>query len=182
MERDAIPAGVSKIGGLFTTADIRTLICYVMSAINEPMSGNMLCEVLHSEGIANIFEVSDSLAFLENSGHIKEVEDSGNYVVTDAGRDVSNTLESHLSSVVKERAYRAVLKAMVIIRNSKETKYEITEEDGRTFINCTALDQDKPFMSVKLLLSDEDQALFVKQKFLEHASEIYSKIFEIILK
>jgi hypothetical protein len=182
LERDAISAGVSKIGGLFTTADIRTLICYIMSSIEEPMSGNMLCEVLHSEGIANIFEVSDSLAFLENSGHIKEFDESGDYVVTDAGRNVAETLGSHLSSVVKERAYRAVLKSMVIIRNTKETSYKIYEEDGRTFIDCTALDQNKPFMSVKLLLTDEDQALFVKQKFLEHASEIYSKIFEIILK
>ena len=30
MENDALAAGVSRIGGLFGTADIRILICYII--------------------------------------------------------------------------------------------------------------------------------------------------------
>lgn len=182
MERDAISAGVSKIGGLFTTADIRILICYILSSFDEPISGTMLCEVLHSEGIANIFEVSDSLAFLIESGHINELDDSNDIVITDVGRHVADTLNTNLSVIVKERAYTAVLKMMVKIRNAKETDFKITHEDGRIFITCSALDQGKPFMSIKLLLGDEDQAIFIKQKFLENTSQIYSTILEMLTR
>ncbi len=183
MERDAIPAGVSKIGGLFSTADIRILICYILSSVQEPVPGTMLCEVLHHEGIANIFEVSDSLAFLTDSGHIEELDDeSGSYIVTDSGRDVAETLKTSLSMLVKQRAFAAVMKTLARIRNAKETDFKITTEDGRMYITCSALDNNTPFLSVKLLVSDEDQALFVKDKFLDRAPEIYSKLIEMLTK
>ena len=67
-------------------------------------------------------------------------------------------------------------------RNAKETDFKITKEDNRTFLTCSAIDQGKPFMSIKLLLGDEDQAIFVKEKFLEKASEIYSTVFDILTK
>lgn len=181
MERDAISAGVSKIGGLFSTADIRILICYILATFNEPISGTMFCETLHSEGIANIFELSDSLAFLTNSGHIEELDD-GNFIITDNGRHVADTLNTNLSVIVKERAYTAVLKMMVKLRNAKETEFKISHEDGRTFLTCSAIDQGKPFMSIKLLLGDEDQAIFIKQKFLENTSEIFSKLLEMLTR
>lgn len=182
MEKDAISAGVSKIGGLFSTADVRILICYILSSFDEPVPGNMLCEILHSEGIANTFEVSDSLAFLIENGHIKELEKNGELVITESGLDVAKTLNTSISSVVKDRAYTAVLKAMIKLKNAKETDFEISKEDGRVFLTCSALDQGKPFMSIKLLLGDEEQAVFVKKKFLENTSEVFSKIYEILTK
>ncbi|MBQ6847740.1 MAG: DUF4364 family protein [Clostridia bacterium] len=181
MEHDAISAGVSKIGGLFSTADVRILICYILSSINKPINGTMLCEVLHAEGIANIFEVSDSLAFLTESGHIIE-HDDGTFTVNDSGRHVANTLNTNLSSIVKDRAYAAVLKMLIRIRNAKETDFKISREDDRIFLTCSALDQDRPFMSIKLMLSDEDQAIFIKNKFLENTSKIYSTLLEMLTK
>ena len=87
MEKDAISAGVSKIGGLFTTADVRILICYLLSSVSDPVPATLLCETLHSEGIANAFEVSDSISFLTDSGHIKECDnEKGRFVETDNGR------------------------------------------------------------------------------------------------
>ena len=183
MEKDAISAGVSKIGGLFTTADVRILICYLLSSVSDPVPATLLCETLHTEGIANAFEVSDSISFLTDSGHIKEVEsEPASYVVTDSGRYVAETLKTKLSVIVKERAFTAVVKMLVKVRNAKETDFKITKEDNRTFLTCSAIDQGKPFMSIKLLLGDEDQAVFVKQKFLEKAPEIYSTVFDILTK
>ncbi len=182
MERDAISAGVSKIGGLFNTADIRILICYILSSLTEPVNGTMLCEVLHHEGIANAFEVSDSLAFLEENGHIEEVKAADGYIITEIGRNVANTLTTSVSSVVKDRAYTAVVKMMIRLRNAKETDFKISRENDRIFLTCSALDRGVPFMSIKLLVSDEDQAMFIKDKFLDKSSEIYSRLMEMITK
>ena len=90
MEKDAVSAGVSEIGGLFSIAQIRILICYIMSAINEPVPGKLLADTLHFEGIANCFEVNDSIAALCNSGQIKlynEKEDT--YVIRILRRPIS---------------------------------------------------------------------------------------------
>ena len=57
MEKDAVSAGVSEVGGLFNTAEIKILVCYIFSSINLPVPGRMLADTLHYEGIANCFEV-----------------------------------------------------------------------------------------------------------------------------
>ena len=181
MERDAIPAGVNQIGGLFSTAEIKILVCYILSTIDEPVPGTAMCEVLHHEGIANIFEVSDSLAKLTESGHISELED-GSFVITEEGRDVAETLKTSLSLTVKERAYNAVLKMLVKFKNSKQTSFEITREYDRVFLTCSALDNKLPFMSIKLMVADEDHAAFVKEQFLSNTNEIYSKLIEMLTR
>jgi hypothetical protein len=47
LEKDAVSAGVSEIGGLFNTAQIRILLCYIFSSIKEPVSGRMIADTLH---------------------------------------------------------------------------------------------------------------------------------------
>ena len=183
MEKDAVSAGVSEIGGLFSTAEVRILICYILSSINEPVPGRMLGDVLHYEGIANYFEVNDSIAALCKSGQIKifnEKEDT--YIITESGRNIAQTLKTTLPFSVKDRAYTAALKMVSRFKNTKETDIKISREGDKTFITCSAIDNGAPFMSVKLLVTDEEQALFIKEKFINSSSEIYSELIELLTK
>lgn len=182
MENNASSAGVS-LGGLFNTADIKILICYILSAVDRPVPVNMLANVLHFEGIANAFEVSDAVISLANSGQIvQESKEDDTYIITASGRDIAATLKTSLSFTVRDRAYTAALKMLSRFQNSKETAFEITRENESTYITCSALDGDKPFLSVKLLVSDEAQAQCIKEKFLASSSDIYSEIIELLTK
>ncbi len=182
MERDAVSAGVSKHGGLFNTAEIKILVCYIISSINEPVPGKMLSDTLHYEGIANVFEVNTAIASLSNSGHLKLVDEKDDtYIATKSGKEIAQTLKTSLPLIVKDRAYNATIKMLAQFKNTKETDIEITKENDKTFITCTAKDNDQPFMSVKLLVADEEQAIFIKKKFLSDG-QIYSKIIELLTK
>lgn len=183
MEKDALAAGVSEVGGLFTTAEIRVLICYIFSSIDNAVPGNLLANTLHYEGIANCFEVNDSIDYLCKNGHLQLVSsDDDTYVITESGKDIANTLKSTLSIVVKERAYNAALKMYTRFKNTKETDIKISREENKTFITCSAIDDDTPFMSIKLMVSDEDQAIHIKEKFLSNPTEIYSTIIDLLTK
>ncbi len=180
MEKNASGAGVSR-GGLFSTSEIKILICYILSAINEPVPVDMLANVLHYEGLANAFEVSDAVVSLSASGQIKAVDDAEQiYQITESGKNTASTLKSSLSSVVKQRAYLAVMKMFAKFKNAKDNIFEITHENGSTYISCSALDSGKPFITVKLLITDDEQGNFIKEKFLENPSAIYSKIIELL--
>lgn len=182
MEKDAIPAGNTTIGTLVSTADIRILICYLLSAIGEPVPGQMLANVLHYEGLANAFEVTDAIEYLVKGGQLKAVDgDDGTYTVTPNGRDIAENLKTSLSMTVRERAYIAALKMQTQFKNAKENDFEITKEDDRLFITCTAKDGNKPFMSVKLLVTDHEQANYIKERFLSR-TDLYAKIMELITK
>ena len=67
-------------------------------------------------------------------------------------------------------------------KNTKETDFKISREGDKTFITCSAIDHDTPFMSIKLLACDEDQALFIKEKFLSDPTKIYSAIIDMLTK
>ncbi len=180
MNKDASGAGVER-GGLFSTAEIKILICYILNAINQPVPAGMLVNVLHFEGIANAFEVSDAIVSLAASGQIVSVDDGDEtYSITDSGRDTAETLKSSLSSVVKERAYLAVMKMFARFKNAKDNIFDITHENDATYLSCSALDGGRPFLTVKLLVADESQGNFIKDKFLENPSRIYSKIIEML--
>lgn len=180
MEKDAVSAGISPIGSLLSTAEIKILVCYILSAAGEPVPGNQLANILHYEGIANCFEVNDAIALLCRSGHLVPVDEKEDtYTVTEAGRSVADTLKTSLSVTVKNRAYNAAIKMMARFKNAKENKITIQKENGKCFITCSALDNGLPFMSIKLLVSDEEQAHYIKERFLDD-NTIYSKIIGIL--
>lgn len=183
MEKDAVSAGVSQIGGLFSTAQVRILICYILSAIKEPVSGRMLADTLHYEGIANCFEVNDSIAALTESGHLEPIDPKEDtYIATPKGKEIAETLKTSLPFSVKEHAYSAAIKMVSRYKKSKETDIKISREGSRTFITCSALDGGEPFMSVKLMVTDEEQALYIKEKFLSSTDDIYAKIISLLTK
>lgn len=183
MEKDATSAGIEQIGGLFSTAEIRILICYILSAIKDPVPADMLSNLLHYEGIANAFEVSDAITSLYNNGMLLLADKKLDaYTVTDKGREIAETLKTSLSMTVRDRACTAAIKMMVRFKNANNTEIEILHEDNSTYIQCSALEQNKPFVSVKLLVADDSQAQCIKERFLNHSSEIYSGIIELITK
>ena len=183
MEKDAVTAGVSEFGGLFTSAEVRILICYILSSIDQPVPGNLLANTLHYEGIANCFEVNDSIAALCKNGQLKLVDEKEDtYIITNSGKDIAETLKTSLSMTTKERAYNAAIKMLSRFKNAKETDIKISRDGNKTFITCSAIDEDTPFMSVKLLACDEDQALFIKEKFLSDPTKIYSAIIDLLTK
>ena len=182
MERDAVSAGVSEIGGLFSTAEIKILICYIISSIDCPVPGKMLANTLHYEGIANCFEVNDSIESLCKSGHLELVDSKDDtYIITESGKSIAQTLKTSLAYSVKDRAYNAAVKMVAQFKNAKESDIQITKENGKMFITCSAMDGGQPFMSIKLLVADEEQALYIKNRFLND-NTIYSKIIEILTK
>ncbi|MBR7133071.1 MAG: DUF4364 family protein [Clostridia bacterium] len=183
MEKDAVSAGVSQAGGLFSTAQIRILICYLLAAINKPVPGRLLADTLHYEGIANCFEVNDSIASLCKGGQLRlHDQKDDTYVITDSGRSIAQTLKTSLPLAVKDRAYSAAIKMVSRFKNAKETDIKISREGEKAYITCSAIDNGVPLISVKLMIADEEQGLYIKEKFLDNTSEIYSKIIELLTK
>ena len=139
MENDALSAGVLN-GGLFGIAEIRILICYILNAIKEPVPASMLANILHFEGIANGFEVSDAISSLTKSGHIRPADSEETYYeITESGSAVADELDSSLSLTVRKRAYIATLKMLAKVKNARGTRFSISNENGHSYLTCSAV-------------------------------------------
>lgn len=182
MEHDASSAGVLN-GGLFNTTEIRILICYILNAVKEPVPASMFANILHYEGIANGFEVSDAIVSLAENGHIVAIDDKEEYYeITDSGRAIADELETSLSLVVRKRAYIATLKMLAKIKNANGTRFKTTTENGYSYLTCSAIDGKVTLIEVKMLIPDEKSGTYIREKFLENPSEIFSGIIEKLSK
>lgn len=171
------------MGGLFSTTDIRILICYILSIINEPVPANLLANTLHYEGIANGFEVSDAVVSLINTGHIKQFDaKDDSYIITPSGKDVAETLKTSISFSAKDRAYSAAIKMLSRFKNAKDTEFVISHEGENTYLTCSLLDNKVPFLSVKLLITDDGQAECIREKVLADPTVLYSGVIELLTK
>ena len=182
LENNASSAGVT-LGGLYNTAEIKILICYILSAIKEPVPAAMLSNELHFAGLANGFEVSDAIVSLSESGHIKSTDSSDTaYVITEKGKLIAEELKTSISYTVKDRAFAVTVKMLSHIKNIEQTEFEVVRENDVPYIVCTVKDSSLPLMSIKILLSDEGQATAIKERFLENPTEIYLNIIEKLTK
>ncbi len=182
MENNAVSAGVTN-GGLFNTAEIKILICYVLATVNEPIPVLLLANVLHYEGIANAFEVSDAVISLTNSGHIEQADAAEDtYIITKSGRDIAQTLKTSLSITVKERAYNAAIKMLSRFKNAKSVDCIVENESGNTYVTCSLKDGDNTFASIRLQVADDMQARSIKEKFIDDPSRIYAGLIELLTK
>ena len=84
--------------------------------------------------------------------------------------------------IIDSEDYESSIKMLAKFKNAKDTKFETTHENGHIYLTCSILDSGIPFFSVKLQLTDEDQAHIIKEKFLEDPAAVYSLLIEHITK
>jgi hypothetical protein len=177
LESNAISAGV---GSLISTAEIKVLICYVISGVKSAVPGQLLANQLNIEGIANYFEVMDALEALLKAGNLTYNEVDDTYQVTEVGASAANTLKNILPFTIKEKAFALTAKMIARLKNAKDTKIETVKENGFMYLICTAVENGVDLMSVKLMVTDETQAAAIKEKFLDNPSLVYTGLVDLL--
>ncbi len=174
MDFDAFEAGVEP-GGLLSKSDIRLLLCYLLRSIGKPLSKETINEVMQEYGLANYFEVNQSLLELVGAGSISETagQNTSYYEITVNGRRTAEMLESALPVTVREKAVNAALNLLAKAKREQENLVTVEKKDGKYFVTCRILDNDTELMSVRLFVADELQAQTVREKFLQKPADVY---------
>ena len=174
---DAFSSGV-ETGGLFHTNEIKTLICYLLRKIDAPLSIGQIREVLVSEGIANYFDVSESVTELLRTGNItSDFSDGDEFLhLTPRGQEALGELIREIPLSVREKALSAALESVAKARNAEQIKIDV-EPSGSGFLvtfHISAADED--LMRISLYAADQTQVRKMKDNFLKDPVRIYSGI------
>ncbi len=182
MERDAISANVSK-GGLKNTTEIKILVLYLLMCITEPIPASQIANLLHINGIANTFEISDAFEQLAKSGLIDEPDEFPNcFMINAKGRDAGQTLQSRVPFTVREKSLTIAKRMLERNRHIKETSITVDRTEDGIFLTCAALENDKKVMSFTLQAADDDMVLRMKENFLDDPAAIYRALFDLLTK
>lgn len=162
--QDAFSAGVEP-GGLYTSQEIKILICYMLLGVGEPMERQMVTELIAGNGMANFFETAAAVDELARQGHLTEEE--GRISLTETGRQVGDTLAGMIPYTLRERSVKAALQLLTRIRREQENTVELEKLDHGYRVTCTIQDSASPLMSVSLRVADDMQAGLIRENFLD---------------
>ena len=71
LEYDAFDEGIEP-GGLRSRNEIKVLICYLLKSIDQPISKQLINEILQENGLANYFEINQAVIDLVKAGSLEE--------------------------------------------------------------------------------------------------------------
>ena len=134
--------------------------------------------------IANTFEVNEAFVHLHKNGLIDEVDPaSESYMINPQGRDVGQTLQSSVPFTIREKSVKILKKMLQRNRHMKETDIKIShEEDGTIKVTCSAIENGSVIMSFFLQASDDEQAIRIKENFLDDPAIVYRTLIDMLTK
>ena len=177
-EYDAFSGGVEP-GGLRTRGEIKTLICYLVRALEKSLSREQISEIMQSKGIANYFDVNESMAELISNGMICVLTNENLdevLAMTTQGLASLTHIENEIPRSIKEEAVNEGVRLLAIARNSRDNRVKIyTNPDGCTVV-FGIYDGEREIMKLSLFTADITQANMMKDRFLEDPVSFYSNL------
>ena len=173
MDSSALTAGVAP-GGLRDKNEIKLLICYMLSSIQNGLSKKDIISVIQDNDLANYFEIADAFSDLLQGGHIAPKEgEEGLYTVTPTGRLISKQLDISLPISVREHALSATLNLLAKERCERENSVTIQKNDHGYTVVCHISGGAMDLMSFRLYVPDMLQAKLVKKNFHKDPERVY---------
>ena len=179
---DAFTSGVEP-GGLRNRNEIKTLICYLVSKLENPITKEQLVTVICEEGIANYFELNQALSeVIENGSIVTDENGTDPYLkITAEGRNNCKAIEHEIPYSIRESAFNAAIRLQTRLRREREHRIKIDRLENGCNITMSVLDGEDELMTVTVFVADYEQALAVKEKFLSDPVTVYSNIIALLM-
>lgn len=180
MDFDAFTAGVEP-GGLRTKNEIRILICYLLSSIDEPLSKNDILNIIQDNALANYFEVTNALSELSEKGNVV-VSGKNNefYCASDTARLIAKQLDTALPPVVRDKTIAAAINLLAKTKRERENKVDIIKTEKGFNVICHISGGKSDLMNFTLHVPDMYQANMVKRNFHKSPESVYRTILALV--
>lgn len=172
-EFDTFVAGV-ELGGLRNSTQIRILITYLAGTAEKPLSISLLTEAMQLHGLANYFEITDSIQEMTENGILND--ENGILSLTDKGKISFRELSNELPFSVKETALADIKKLQLLEKNEKENCVDIIKIENGYNVVFRIVHDKITLMELSLYTADIEQAQDMKHKLLKNPSKVYSAI------
>ena len=169
MQEKAFLGGVVP-GGLTTSKEIKILICYLLSAIKEPVSHSLLITALTKEGLVNYFECADALGDLMQAENIVLQDDY--YSLSEAGRDIAENLYENIPLTVRERVVRLANESLKLQKNRAQHHTRTRKINNGYVVRCWLSDNESELFSLELYAPNRRYAQNVERNFVMNGEEL----------
>ena len=181
MEYNAFTEGV-RPGSVTTSHEVMILICYLMEKAGQPVSFQELNAALQGQELVNYFQFAETMESLRRTGHIATQEYHGEqcFVLTQLGRQVSDTFEAGLPPAVRGRATAALERILTLVRRQRENRVEIREVEDGWQITLTIPDIGSDLLSLTIFMPTRRECEAIRRRFLNDPMLTYKGVFALL--
>lgn len=181
MEREIFGAGIEP-GSPTTPFEIKTLLCWILDQVHEPMSFQQLHQSLGEEGLVNYFELVQSLDRLAMSMNLTQVTHNGidSYMITDLGRRTAAELANSLPLTIRQKSLCAAKKAMRRERRLQDVKAVIDSRDDGYYLELSIPDMGSELVTLSVFSPTRSDADKMRRRFLNDPVFIYQSILSLL--
>lgn len=165
---------------LTDTYAVKILICYFLRQINRPITPDQLTDIATNDGVLNYFVFMEAMNQMLESGTITIEESDGEqyYVLSPIGRAGADDFKKIVPRSFRERILSSGLKFFAKLKNDRDVKVSITEQNRGYTVNCLCTDVGMVLMDLKLFAPDKEQANMLADKIMLNPSDFYGKILD----
>ena len=173
---------MERRGFIHDILDVKILILYVMSLVEEPISAQTIYELCYQDDCLSYFDVQEAIPQLVRSGHLMQ-EEFDRYLITDKGRETEEITQDAVAFPVKERAKQAVENHN---RKSKRDQFlhaEVLErENGDFAVRMSLSDFQGVLMDLELTAPTLQQARKLERAYRKNAEVVYQAVMVALLE
>ena len=162
--------------------DIKFLILYVMTFLEDGVTFADLADMVMCDGAFGYFEYAQAVHELVESEHIRTDTPQELYFITQKGRKTAEAFEKRLPGVVRETAQRSAIRVIRRLRrNATIVCKEKTRSDQTQAVELAVMDGEVPVFALELMVLNEKQAQLFQENFKKYAEKIYDGIVDVLL-
>lgn len=178
---DVFHAGVEP-GGLTADYEIKTLICYILRTVGQPVPVSAVIEAFVTEGIGNYFEAASAAAGLVKTGHLTIVPEGAErcYANTGLGDTTADNLARDLPLAVRDKAVAAVQRSVKLRESRAKNHVDIRKAPDGYLLTVTITDVGSDLLTTTLLLPDKETCTRISERFVEDPILLYKGIVAVL--
>ncbi len=165
---------------LTDTYAVKILLCYFLRQINRPITPDQLTEIATADGVLNYFIYTEALNQMLEAGTITIEESEGEeyYHLSPMGRAGAEDFKKIVPKSFREKILSSGLKFFAKLKNDRDVKINITEQQKGYMVNCLCTDGNMVLMDMKLFAPDKEQATMLADKIMLNPSDFYGKVLD----
>ena len=167
---------MERHGFIHDILDVKILILYVMSLVEEPVSAQTIYELCYQDECLSYFDVQEAIPQMVESGHLEKNQDDC-YSITDKGRETEEITQDAIAFPVKQRARSAVEKLNRTTKRDQFLRTEIRKKENGEYSVVMGLDDlQGPLMNLELTMPNLQQARKLEAAYRRNAEAVYQSV------
>ena len=162
-------------GFIRTMQDVKTLVLFVLSHIEQPIPMTTLYELCFQDDLLSYFDLALAVPDLVASNHIIQTDD--NYQITDLGRTDGEILQNDLPLSLRTRCLEAIAQHQSALRRSEHSLCQIRQRaDGLYDVVMTQQSAMGQLMQLQLMAPNLNQARTIEQAWLSRSESVLKAV------